>query len=499
MRKKLVLPIWLAFSWLVFMSTEARAAAPSWVQIRSPHFTVVTDSGEREGRQLLDQFERMRWVFQTMLPRGNVDPSVPLLVIATKNQKGMQALEPQAYLAKGQLNLAGLFLRTQDRNYILLRLDVEGEHPYSTVYHEYTHLQVGAAMAWLPLWLNEGLAEFFQNTDIHDKQVLLGQPSVDDILYLRQTALIPLTVLFQVDANSPYYHEEHKGSVFYAESWALTHYLETTDFDNHTHRLTTYVQLVSQHEDPVTAAEKAFGDLKHLQSVLESYIQNANYRYLVLSSASAPIDEASFQVTPLTPPQADAIRADFLANTGRTDDARKMLDAVLKADPNNIQAHETMGLVEYRAGHYDEAKKWYSEAAALDPHSSVARYHFAALALAQGITGPDVESNLQAAIQLNPRYAPAYDALAGLYGRRREKLDVAHMLNLQAVELDPENVQYRMNAAGILMEDRKYDDALNVLRGAAAVARTPLEAGAIQTMMRLVERNQVAGKLTGPS
>jgi hypothetical protein len=46
---------------------------------------------------------------------------------------------------------------------------------------------------------------------------------------LRHNKLIPLDVLFHVDASSPYYNEENKVSVFYAESWALTHYLMIGD------------------------------------------------------------------------------------------------------------------------------------------------------------------------------------------------------------------------------------------------------------------------------
>ena len=133
-----------------------------------------------------------------------------------------------------------------------------------------THLQLGTD--GMPLWLNEGLAEFFQNTDIRDKDVLVGQPSPDNIIYLRQHRLIPLPMLFQVDATSPYYHEEEKGSVFYAESWALTHYLEVTNYNNHTDQIGAYTRLAKLQIDPVTAAEQAFGDLKKLQAALEIYI-----------------------------------------------------------------------------------------------------------------------------------------------------------------------------------------------------------------------------------
>ncbi len=473
---------------LVTAPAWARDTGSPWVEVRSPHFSVVTDAGEREGRRLADQFERMRWVFQTLFPKANVDPIAPIVVIAVKNQKGMQALEPEAYLAKGQLTIAGLFLRAPDKNYILARTDVEGEHPYSTVYHEYTHLELGTE--GMPLWLNEGLAEFFQNTDFRDKEVILGQASADDLMYLQQNRLIALPVLFQVDANSPYYHEEQKGSVFYAESWALTHYLEVTDYNGHTNHVGSYLTLVSRQTDPVSAAEQSFGDLKKLQSGLEDYIRRQQYMYFHMNSAGAAIDPKSMTVTPVTEPQADAIRADFLAYNGRTADARTMLDGVLKADPNNVQAHETMGFIEFRAGHRDEAKKWYSEAVALDSHSYLAQYYFGSLSVMDGSTGEEVEKSLRAAIELNPRFAPAYDSLAVLYGKRHEKLDQAHMLNLQAVDLEPGNVNFRLNAANILMEMGRYDDSVRVLKAAQVIAKTPLEVDVVQRVLKQVQQQQ---------
>jgi len=45
---------------------------------------------------------------------------------------------------------------------------------FAAVYHEYTHLELG--IDGMPLWLNEGLAEFFQNTDIRDKTCFWGSP-----------------------------------------------------------------------------------------------------------------------------------------------------------------------------------------------------------------------------------------------------------------------------------------------------------------------------------
>ena len=473
---------------LVTVSGWARDNASPWVEVRSPHFSVVTDAGETEGRRIADRFERMRWVLQTMFPKSNVDPVAPILVIAVRNRSEFQRLEPEAYRARGQVQLGGLFLRNTDKNYILLQLGLAEEHPFSSIYHEYTHLRLGTE--GMPLWLNEGLAQFFQNTDISDKDVLLGQASAEAILYLRQNSPIPLRVLFQVDANSPYYHEEQKGTIFYAESWALTHYLEFDDLKRHQDRIGTYVGLVNQNEDPVTAATEAFGDLKELQMALEDYIHRERYQAYHLDSTAAPIDPQALTVTTLTEPQRDAVRADFLAYSGRSDDARALLDDVLKADSNNEQAHETMGFIEFRAGHRDAAKKWYAEAVALDPESYLAQYYLGDVSEMDGETGEEVEADFRAAIRVNPGFAPAYDGLAMLYGKRRAKLDLAHMLELQAVQLDPEDVNYRLNTANLLVEQERYDDALHVLRVAEKVARTPLEADVVERVMKQVEQHR---------
>jgi hypothetical protein len=486
--------IFLVLFLTAILCVPAFAATEQWVELRSAHFTVITDSNEKEGRRIVDQLERMRWVFQTWFGRANVDPAEPIVVLAAKNQKSFQALEPAAYLAKGQLKLSGLFESTPDKNYVLLLLDAQEEHPYSTIYHEYTHLQFRSSGEWMPLWLNEGVAEFFQNTEIQNKEVLLGEPSADDILYLRQEKIIPLPVLFRVDHQSPYYHEEQKGSVFYAESWALTHYLMVTDREKHVHRLTDYLELVSKNEDPVTAAEKAFGDLKRLQSDLGAYIHSGTYKTFVLSSAAAPIDESTFKIRVLSQAESDAYRAGFLTGVQRTADARALLDSILKADPNNVQAQETMGFLEMYTGNRNEALKWFQQAVKLNSQSYLAHYYFATLSGWHTDAGDDTEAeaSLRAAIRLNPRFAPAFDGLATLLAKRHENLEEAHTLELQAVQLDPGKFYYRVNTANILMEMGRDTDALAVLKATLGFTKTPQDTEIVQSRIDELKRFQAA-------
>ena len=481
------------FLFCITFSASAIEPNQHWLQVQSPHFTVLTDSNEKQARRLAGQFEQMRSVFHILMPNAGSDTGSPIIVLALKDRKGFQALEPEAYLAKGQLNLAGYFLSAPDKNYILLRLDAQDEHPFATVYHEYTHYMMRKA-TWVPLWLNEGLAEFYQNTDINDKDVLLGQPSPDNILFLRQERLLPLPTLLMVDHSSPYYHDEQKGSVFYAESWALTHYIMVADSQKKTHRLTDYAGFLVKGEDPVTAAQHAFGDLNLLQRSLQDYVQQQSGFTMFKMNSGFTVDTASFPSRPVPGPEADAIRADVLVYNQRTKEAETLLETTLRNDPSNALAHETMGFLKFRENDIPAAKKWYSEAVQLDSHSYLANYYFAAMSLQSGDKDQDaaIESSLRAAIKLNPAFAPSYDTLARFYATHDEKLNEAHILNAQAIQIEPENLGYRLNAANVLAQQKQYLGAIGVLKVALKVAKTRAEEEMVQSRIKQLEQFQAS-------
>jgi len=60
----------------------ASASPDQWTEVSSSHFVVLTNSHEKQARRILDQFERMRWVFQTLFPKLNTDPASPIMVFA---------------------------------------------------------------------------------------------------------------------------------------------------------------------------------------------------------------------------------------------------------------------------------------------------------------------------------------------------------------------------------------------------------------------------------
>ena len=98
--------------------------------------------------------------------------------------------------------------------------------PISIIFHEYTHLLVENTFENAPVWFNEGLAEYYSTFSITDDQnVVVGNPGQRTCHLLRDKKMLPLRTLFEVDYKSAHYNEKNKQSIFYAQSWALMHYL----------------------------------------------------------------------------------------------------------------------------------------------------------------------------------------------------------------------------------------------------------------------------------
>ena len=84
-----------ALCWLSVCALPAHAAAePPWLEIHSAHFTVITDAGDKKGREVALRFEQMRSVFASLLTKDRLNQSVPLTILAFKNDKTYYQIAP---------------------------------------------------------------------------------------------------------------------------------------------------------------------------------------------------------------------------------------------------------------------------------------------------------------------------------------------------------------------------------------------------------------------
>jgi tetratricopeptide (TPR) repeat protein len=463
----------------------------SWVEVRSANFVVASNAGEQQARKTAIRFEQIREVFRRSLAVASAHPSPVITILAVKDENSMRALLPE-YWVEGHSHPAGIFVENLNQYFALVQLDAPGSNPYNTIYHEYYHSLTLPYFPNLPLWVAEGLAEFWGNTVVSDSETQLGRADPDLIDELKQSNLIPLDVLFQVDQSSPYYNEDHKTSIFYAESWALIHYLMIGDKAARRPMLQEYVDALSNGASQNVAAAKSFGDLNTLQSELSGYVRNKYFAYFK-SPPPREIPASELQVRELSEAEADAYRGGFCAVAGKTQSAKPLLEDAVKLDPKLALGYQYLGFAEYQDGQKSEALADFTRAIELDPQNALTRYLRAYLASTQaGAIGNDkqLEEDLRMAIAASPNFAPPYGVLGVYLAVQGEKLPEALAFASKAVMLEPGNSTYRLDLAQVYARMNRYADARNAASQAQESARNPQQRQEVQQFLAFLQAAQ---------
>lgn len=464
---------------LVFAGFSGHSIASSpetWLEVRSPNFVVVTNSDEKTGRRVAAEFEQIRVVLKSFLPRARVDPGRPVVVLAMSDEKSLQTLLAEVD-SKDSLRRTGLFKAAPERYFLVLRLDAED--PYQVVYHEYVHVLNYLNVGNMPPWLDEGLAEFYSATGVSDREVELGrlEPAYVSLLQKEKKELLRLDEIFAATRRSAAYNEPRKARLFYAQSWAITHYLVLAAEDGGPSRLQAFLDLLAGGVEQTVAARRAFGDLEQLERKLASYFKEPTFEFLRTTRPSA-MERESFATRELPPAESRALRANFLINRKRVAEARVLLDEALELDQKLSLAHESMGLLHLLLGEFDQAEHAFAEALKLDSRSVLAQYYLASRLARRAETADEravVESGFKRAIELDPGFAPGYDGLAVFYAKRRENLEEALALARKALDLEPGVSAYALHVREILMALGRTDEAIETGQRVLAQSRTDLD------------------------
>ena len=190
------------------------AADVVWIEVKSPNFVVISDASRKQARRTAISLEQFRSLLQSALPKLKMDSGSHLTAFALKDEKGFKALLPKEALAKGAAMPAGMFISSPERYFVLLRTDTPVDLGYHAVYHEYVHMVMRLNFPDLPLWLNEGLAEFFAFARVADGKSDLGMPSPELLQTLKNGTMIPLSTLLGATRDSPHYREQGRWKCF---------------------------------------------------------------------------------------------------------------------------------------------------------------------------------------------------------------------------------------------------------------------------------------------
>jgi hypothetical protein len=473
----------------------ALPAAAAWRKAESDNFIVYSQASEGKVREQVALLEDYNAFLRLLTGVTDPAPANKLPVYLVRGQKQLREVRhdiPAQVAGFYRSNPAGIAAFADDR------AGGWGAGEDQVLLHEIAHhFMMQYRPAAYPAWFVEGFAEYVSTASFKPNQIEFGQASPARASWLARAQWLPFErVLFQPPPRS-----KEEGSLFYAQSWLLTHYLMRDEVQKE--KFKAFLRARFQGIPPQKAFADSFGiEPKELEKILRTYgFRKMTYTRMKRASAAVP---PKVIVTPL-PASADdllllkaaldvgaewgveqqmveRVRAAAARHPGDTfaqrvlakaevlhGDAAKgetLLDGLLKAAPQDGELMYLKGmryLVEGRRKDDDrralfkQARTWFSRAHKADPN------HFQTLA----------------------RYGESL--------RFDERFDSDNTMNivLLAHELAPQVAEFRMNAANLLLMRGKPGEAEVLLMPIAADAHnTRLAADAQQ----LLEKARAAQK-----
>jgi Flp pilus assembly protein TadD len=444
----------------------AFAGESEWVEVRSQHFSVVTDAGEKRGREVAMRFEQMRAVFGALMTKANVNLPVPLQIVAFRNTKEMRQFAP---LFNGKpTQVAGLFQGGSDRSFIMLDMSVE--NPWVVVFHEYAHqLMNGNLRGEFAPWFEEGFAVYFSSIEVDSKEARVGKIPSDDYAILRQMGMMKIADLLRVRQNSQTYNESgNHRTTFYAESGMLMHYI----YDNQLMpKVQTYFELEENKHVPVEdAIQQAFGmSAAQFDKTLRDYVSSGRYKYYPIPTPASISSDKNYTVVPLSPVAGNAVLADIhLHSRDYQERAISEFQDILKSDVNNAAACRGLGYAYLQKRDFTQASEYFKRASQLDSRDPQVHYFNALLMVREGGFGNVADlaamtRELETAISLDPTYADSYALLA--FAQSTSGDAAKALVTIQkALAISPRDENYLFNLANIYVANQQPDQAIALLQ-----------------------------------
>ncbi len=371
-----------------------------WVGSSTPHFVVLTTDRKDGGQEILERLEVARQFFEKT---GWADPNhvQPVNILAFNSDKEYYAyhFNPSAY---------AFYQETPKGDYVVMR-DLAPEH-FSVAVHEYTHSVVGHTGMNLPLWLNEGIADFYSTMECRDAKVLLGIAPPGREEFLKTRHWIDWTTLATTGQDSPYYQQPEKMLLFYAQSWALVHMLAMDPA--YADGFMKFLKAVSDGASTDAALTAVYH--KTLAQIGAEVVDYAGSKRMKAHLVNVDARTSAFETRAVAEAEKHAefgLAEVLAANPGTADEAKTRLAELTVKYPGDPRSEESLGYLAMRSGSQQEAAQHLSRAVNSNSQNPDVLFRLAYLKLQSGGSNDEVIDLLRRVLAVDGNH---YNALLEL-------------------------------------------------------------------------------------
>ena len=447
---------------LLFMVGPPAEAQDDWRQSRSRRFTVIGDADASDTQEVIARLEGIEGAVSQFFRNVGFRPLPALTAVV---------LDGHGELGRTGLKDRDTYVFVGSHQTYIVLTDPDSEESLKELLHLYFHEMAAVNIPNAPLWLQEGLAAFYSTTQWSDDggQLITGLPIDSYVRRVRNTRdRMGLTRLSEITSTSEAYDEVERDSMFYAESWALVHFLMTRDGGHGHDQTSELVRLMASGLPFEEAVDDAFdAGFRSLLSDFDAHVEGRGiYPRLTLE-----LDPAIARTTPVGEiPEIEAathLGALFIA-AGLPMEAESHLRRAIALGGDSAQPYTALAPLLIDQERFDEARLGLDHAMSRQGSDHLTYYYYALSLIREGSElGADkqarIERELRAAIDIDPGFADGYHELAMSLMDTPDGTDEAVELVQAALDLDPGHADYLVTYGQILIEQERFDDARNAL------------------------------------
>ena len=333
-----------------------------WVTGSVEVFTVYANTSKGVASRVVTDLREVREIFSKISPVLMPKYRVPLRVFVFEDEAtaGRFLLASRANLR----SFGGMHTQDLEGDLILIQGRIQSEAVRGMVYHEYMHFLMRHSGFRLPTWLDEGLAELYSSIELVGREARIGKPREGRAIRLQREKPIPLERFFRITRQSPEFKSSRHGrGTFFAQSWALVHFLAygKTDLPKE-----AFGELLDRVVSEPIISEETLREVTGLgfdemEKRLNRYVNGMNYEFLRMKRPEL-LSEATLELSRASEGEVDLIEGMLLLALQGPEQAYAPLQQAYRNLPDSPEAAAYQGYYRYHQKLYLAAVEAFEEA-----------------------------------------------------------------------------------------------------------------------------------------
>lgn len=393
--------------------------ADEWIRLTGAGFVVFSNATEQTAHDVASEFATFRATVEAILPALEHRPLRPIHIYVFRNGGTFEQFGPN------NRRVGGYFFGTSTINYIAM--NAAAGDPAQIIRHEYVHYMLSNNFPYMPRWLNEGLAHYFEGFRIAGGEAHVGLFLGNMQRYLRFIHdWVPLKELLSGAYGSVGSRDPKTVVKFRTQSWALVHFLFVPT-EERRQQTSQVLALLSEGVPSDCALTQVFGmSLPKLQNTLRKHVRSpvAPHAVFPLDELDADTDLSTERMTRL---EVLCRLGDLLLLWGdgkRSERARRYFDEALTLSPDHPPALTGKATLLSREGEQQTALALVHRAIEREPSNAITHFVLGAMLLEQfdaeggevpprgGQTSPlmiQARDAFRRAFEIDPFFVAAYN------------------------------------------------------------------------------------------